>query len=639
MAEGFISDEDIRRVREASDIVSIVGERAPVKQRGRDFWCCCPLHNEKSPSFKIDPALQLWHCFGCGEGGDVFAFLMKTEDLTFPEAVRKLAERAHIDIVETGGRGASSSKKARLKEICKITAEFYHTQLMRNPAPDAAAARSYLASRGLGGSVPKLWQLGFSPGKGALVRHLSAARFSAEEMIEANVATRGRDGRLRDRFFNRVMFPISDIQGDCIAFGGRVIGKGEPKYLNSQETPIFHKSQVLYGLDKAKAAMASTGDAVVVEGYTDVIALHEGGIENVVATLGTALTLRHIRILSRHASKRIVYLFDGDAAGQRAADRALQFVDDSMTPEAGKSRIEVCAVTLPDNLDPAEFVAARGADALRGLLDEAVPLLQYGIERRLAAHSLDTAEGRTRALADALSVLAPIKESLLAKDYAVQIAGRVRAREQDVLDQLAKLEAPSQNARTAQDAAPAAPGDNPLEFDPLGFPEAAAPRSVDRSAGLPAAERNRLRFELDFLSELARNPLLALVHADALARTRWHDAVHATLADAMLQTLVEDPAASTSKIIADASRSCPQASSVLTSSTQPSEADPERVVAYLAEELEIGDAEDAIADMKNQLAWARDLSPEDGDLLFNGIVALQKDLAAKRAAHKPLAQM
>ena len=458
-------------------------------------------------------------------------------------------------------------------------------------------------------------------------------------MIEANVATRGRDGRLRDRFFNRVMFPISDIQGDCIAFGGRVIGKGEPKYLNSQETPIFHKSQVLYGLDKAKAAMASTGDAVVVEGYTDVIALHEGGIENVVATLGTALTLRHIRILSRHASKRIVYLFDGDAAGQRAADRALQFVDDSMTPEAGKSRIEVCAVTLPDNLDPAEFVAARGADALRGLLDEAVPLLQYGIERRLAAHSLDTAEGRTRALADALSVLAPIKESLLAKDYAVQIAGRVRAREQDVLDQLAKLEAPSQNARTAQDAAPAAVGDNPLEFDPLGFPEAAAPRSVDRSAGLPAAERNRLRFELDFLSELARNPLLALVHADALARTRWHDAVHATLADAMLQTLVEDPAASTSKIIADASRSCPQASSVLTSSTQPSEADPERVVAYLAEELEIGDAEDAIADMKNQLAWARDLSPEDGDLLFNGIVALQKDLAAKRAAHKPLAQM
>lgn len=638
MAEGFISDEDIRRVREASDIVAIIGERSPVKQRGRDFWCCCPLHNEKTPSFKIDPALQLWHCFGCGEGGDVFAFLMKTEDLTFPEAVRKLAERAHIDIVESGGRGASSSKKARLKEICKLTAEFYHAQLMRNPAPDAAAARSYLAGRGLGGSVPKKWQLGFAPGKGALVRHLSAAGFGAEEMIEANVATRGRDGRLRDRFFNRVMFPIHDAQGDCIAFGGRVIGKGEPKYLNSQETPVFHKSQVLYGLDKAKASMASTGDAVVVEGYTDVIALHEGGIENVVATLGTALTLRHIRILSRHASKRIVYLFDGDAAGQRAADRALQFIDDSMTPEAGKSRIEVCAVTLPDDLDPAEFVSARGADALRVLLDEATPLLQYGIERRLAAHSLETAEGRTRALADALSILAPIKDSLLAKDYAVQIAGRVRAREQDVLDQLSKLVAPSPDARVAHGASAAPAKDSPVELDPFGFPIAEAPRVETRPAELSVAERNRLRFERDFLSELARHPLLALVHADALARTRWHEAVHATLAESMLQTLVDDPAATTGKILDDAARACPNAPSVLTSSTQPSEADPEKVVAYLAEELEIGDAEDAIAEMKNQLAWTQGLSAEESDLLFNGIVAMQKDLAAKRAAHKPLAQ-
>ena len=227
--------------------------------------------------------------------------------------MRKLAERAHIDIVETGGRGASSSKKARLKGDLQDHGGVLPYPAHAQPGSRCRRCALTLASRGLGvGS--KLWQLGFSPGKGALVRHLSAARFSAEEMIEANVATRGRDGRLRDRFFNRVMFPISDIQGDCIAFGGRVIGKGEPKYLNSQETPIFHKSQVLYGLDKAKAAMASTGDAVVVEGYTDVIALHEGGIENVVATLGTALTLRHIRILSRHASKRIVYLFDGDAA-------------------------------------------------------------------------------------------------------------------------------------------------------------------------------------------------------------------------------------------------------------------------------------------------------------------------------------
>ena len=424
-----ISDEDIQKVRDANDVVAVIGERVPVKQKGRDFWCCCPLHQEKTPSFKIDPSTQLWHCFGCGEGGDVFSFIMKTEDMTFPEAVRRLAERAHIDIVEAGGRGSvPASRKARLKDICARTAEFYHTQLMRGRGAEADAARSYLASRGFGGKVPGKWCLGFAPGRGALVRHLSSLGFKADEMVAANVALDGR-GALRDRFYNRVMFPIFDVSGDCIAFGGRVIGTGEPKYLNSQETPLFHKSQVLYGLDHAKAAMAATGVAIVVEGYTDVIALHEAGIENAVATLGTALTMRHIRVLSRHASKRIVYLFDGDAAGQRAADRALAFIDKSMTPEAGRSQVDLVAVTLPDNLDPAEFVQARGSDALRELVDDAKPLLEYGIDRRLASHNLDSAEGRARALDDCLAVLAPIKESILAKDYAVRLAGRLRLRE------------------------------------------------------------------------------------------------------------------------------------------------------------------------------------------------------------------
>ncbi|WP_165056905.1 DNA primase [Adlercreutzia sp. ZJ176] len=633
MAEGFISDEDIARVREANDLVAVIGERSPVKQRGRDFWCCCPLHNEKTPSFKIDPALQLWHCFGCGEGGDVFGFVMKTEDLTFPEAVRKLAERAHIDIKETGGRGASSSKKARLKDICAKTAEFYHTQLMRSPAQGAASARAYLAGRGLGGEVPRRWNLGYAPGSGVLVRHLTAQKFSAEEMIEANVAARGRDGRLRDRFYNRVMFPIFDAQGDCIAFGGRVIGSGEPKYLNSQETPVFHKSSVLYGLDKAKAAMASTGTAVVVEGYTDVIALHEGGMQNVVATLGTALTLRHIRILARHAQRRIVYLFDGDAAGQRAADRALQFIDASMTPEAGKSKIELCAVTLPDNLDPAEFVAARGADALHALIADAQPLLAYGIERRLSAHDLGTAEGRTRALADALSVLAPIKDSLLAKDYAVQIAGRVRAREQDVLDQLAQLAPPRLDAHAeareggAQDQARfAGAGDGARDE---------APMPAQRFSSLPPSERNRLRFEREFLSLLAQHPLLALEHADALASTQWHSEVHAALASAVLGVLAENPAAEPAGVIAAASQAHPAAAGILTSARVREGVEPAAACAYLSEELGIGDAEEAVASLKSQLADARGMAPEEVDFVFNSLVAMQKDLAARRAAHKP----
>lgn len=626
MAEGFISDEDIQRVREASDIVAVIGERVPVKQRGRDFWCCCPIHNEKTPSLKIDPALQLWHCFGCGAGGDIFGYVMKTEDMSFPEAVRRLAERAHIDIAETGGRaGVSSSRKARLKDICAETAAFYHLQLMRNPAQLAADARAYLAGRGLGGEVPKRWNLGFAPGSGALVRHLSSKGFKPDEMMEANVATKGRDGRLRDRFYNRVMFPIADVQGDCIAFGGRVIGKGEPKYLNSQETPVFHKSQVLYGLDKAKAAMASTGVAVVVEGYTDVIALHEGGLQNAVATLGTALTIRHIRVLGRHAQKKIVYLFDGDAAGQRAADRALAFIDESMTPEAGKSRIELCAVTLPDNLDPAEFVAARGADALRELVAGAQPLLEYGIERRLSEHDLSKAEGRMRALSEALGVLAPIKDSLLAKDYAVRIAGRVRAREEDVLEQLARLSPVRRDSSDVEeDGGSGAQGPSAQQH------RFAPARAISR------AERNRRKFEREFLSVLAQHPLLALQHADALAQVQWHDERHSALAQSLLSTLIEDPAASASTVVADAASAVPQAAGMLTSSTLLESFEPGDLSAYLAEELLLGDAEDAIAALRQQLADPRGLSSEEYEMLFESVIGMQKDLTHRRLAHKPL---
>ena len=621
MAAGRISDEDIQKVRDASDIVAVIGERVPVKQRGRDFWCCCPFHNEKTPSCKIDPELQLWHCFGCGEGGDVFGFIMKAEDLTFPEAVRWLAERAHIDIVEIGGTpGPSLSRKARLKDICKATAEFYHLQLMRNPSPAAASARDYLSGRGLGGEVPNRWNLGFAPGRGELTRKLTGLGFKPDEMIEANVCSRTRDGKLRDRFYDRIMFPINDVAGECIAFGGRVIGKGEPKYLNSQETPLFHKSQVLYGLDQAKTAMASTGVAIVCEGYTDVIALHEGGVGNAVATLGTALTMRHIRVLARHAQKKIIYLFDGDAAGQKAADRALEFIDSSMTPEAGRMRIELCAVTLPDNLDPAEFMAAHGADELHALLEDAQPLLKYGIDRRLAAHDLSTAEGRSAALADALSVLAPIKDSLLAKDYAVQIAGRTRAREQDVLEQLARL-VPPQRQREATDAtAPPA----------ASAPSAPVPRRV-----LTKTELNRLKLEREFLSVLAQHPLLALSHADALAQTQWHDEAHERLSESILETLSSNPGASASEVVSQAAFAFPKAAGILTSSVQTT-APAEDVARFLAEELAIGDAEDAIAALRAQLADESKRGSEEYDFLFECVTAMQKELLAKRRAHKPL---
>ena len=614
------SQEDIQRVREANDLVDVVGERIPLKQRGRDFWCCCPFHQEKTPSCKIDPNTQLWHCFGCGEGGDLFAFVMKLDEMEFPDAVRWLAERGHVEIVEQGGRGLPRGQKARLQEICKETASFYHMQLMRSKDPGAASARSYLSGRGLGGEIPRTWMLGYAPGRGALVSHLRSNGFSYQEMILANVAMGPREGQrgpTRDRFYERVMFPIFDARGECIAFGGRVIGQGEPKYLNSQETPIFHKSEVLYGLDKAKSAMTASGTAVVVEGYTDVIALHEAGVRNVVATLGTALTRQHIRALSRYASKRIVYLFDGDAAGQRAADRALQFIDYSMTPESGKSRVELLAVVLPDDLDPADFVSQRGADELQKHLNAAQPLLQFGIDRRLERHELGSAEGRSRALADALSVLAPIKDSLLAKDYAVQIAGRVRAREEDAMAQLARLEAPRVYEQQAATPTPA-----PVQEERM------------RLADLPEAERNRMRCEREFLSLCAQNPEIAMEHAGALAQLKWHSNLYGQVAGVLLQVLGEDPNATAALLVTRATEAYPQAASILTSA-QSDAPNPQRLARFLSEELAIGDQEEAIEALQGQLNDPS-LSPEESDLYFNLVVSMQAELKQMRQAHKPI---
>lgn len=421
---GRISEQDVARVRDATDLVSLVSETVALKQKGRLFWGNCPFHGEKTPSFKIDPATQLWHCFGCTKGGDAFGFVMEAEHLEFPDAVRHLAERARIDIVEEGGSGVSSGRKERLVQACDAAAEFFHRQLTTSRGAGAKQAREYLAERGFGSEVAKRWLLGYAPpARDALVRHLTAAGFSREEMVEANLAL--KDGAsLKDRFFGRIMFPIADLHGRTIAFGGRVVGTGEPKYLNSQETPVFHKSGNLYALDRSRNAIVATGTAVVVEGYTDVIALHEAGIDNTVATLGTALTERHVKLLGRFGT-RVVYLFDGDEAGRRAALRAVEFLDWSITPEAASSRVTLDVALIPGGMDPADHVSAEGAESMRALIEGARPLLEFAIDAHLARHDLSRPEGRTAALADAAALLTPVRESLLGKDYMGYIAGKL----------------------------------------------------------------------------------------------------------------------------------------------------------------------------------------------------------------------
>lgn len=613
-SQSIFSDEDIRKVREANDLVELFAERSVMRQRGRDFWCCCPFHQEKTPSCKVDPSTQTWHCFGCGEGGDIISYIQKLDGVDFVDAVRFLARRAGIELSESPQAKRAHSKKARLKAVCAETASYYHMLLMRSTDDMAARAREYLSGRNLGGKVPHDWNLGFATGRRRLTTHLRSLGFSNEEMVEANVAVRTSSG-VNDRFYDRIMFPINDARGECIAFGGRVIGSGEPKYLNTGDTPLFHKSEVLFALDKAKAAMASTGVAIVVEGYTDVIALHESGFTNVVATLGTSLTRQHIRILSHHAKSKIIYLFDGDEAGQRAADRALQFIDASITPESGTSKIDLCAVTLPDNLDPADFINQRGAEAFSQVLEGAVPLIKFGIDRRLSRYDLTSPEGRTRATTDALSILAPIKDSLLAKDYAVYLASKVRARESDVLERLSKLKVTT-----------------PRDYDAQGRPQAKGSAVANqRALALSPVERNRLRTEREFLSLCAQNPAMIASFLNELGQTEWHDKVHRQLAGILMDAAVEMPQASVTDLLGYAQQRCSYADRILTSSSIPEDASSFDALRYLADELKIGDMEVAIQGMRQTMEACQ--SQEETDAVFQSILVLQQELNSLRAHH------
>lgn len=422
---GRVSDEDVARVRDATDLVSLVSETVVLKKKGRLYWGNCPFHGEKTPSFKIDPATQLWHCFGCNRGGDAFGYVMQAESLDFPDAIRRLADRARIDIVEQGGAGLPAGRKERLIAASETAADFFHHQLTSARSTAANEAREYLSKRGFGSEVAKRWRLGLAPpSRDALARHLIDAGFTREEIVEANLAL--PDGAaIKDRFFGRIMFPIADLHGRTIAFGGRVVGKGEPKYLNSQETPVFRKSANLYALDRSRNEIVSSGAAVVVEGYTDVIALQEAGLTNTVATLGTALTEKHVKLLGRFC-KRVVYLFDGDEAGRRAALRAVEFLDWTVTPEAGSGQVSIDVALLPGGMDPADYVTAEGAEAMRGMIEGARPLLRFAIDSALEAHDLSRPEGRSAALADAAALLAPVRDSLLGKDYMGYIAGRLQ---------------------------------------------------------------------------------------------------------------------------------------------------------------------------------------------------------------------
>ena len=573
-----------------------------LKQKGRLFWGCCPFHQEKTASFKVDPATQLWHCFGCGLGGDVYGYLMRTDSVDFVESVRILADRAHIEIAEEAG-GLPRSVKERLMAASEAAAAYYHDVLTKSTDAGAARAREYLRERGFGSAVAVRWKLGYAPGRKALVKHLSEAGFSADEIIGANLGLRSDNGELKDRFYERIMFPIADLQGRIIAFGGRVIGSGEPKYLNTQDTPIFHKSANMYGIERAKALITSSGTGIVVEGYTDVIALHEAGVANAVATLGTALTREHVRLLSRFA-KRVVYLFDGDAAGLRAADRAVEFIDRSITPEAGRERVDLAVAVIPGGRDPADLVAEEGPEVLARIVDEAAPLLRFSIDRRLARWDLERPEQRARALKDAAEVLAPVKESLLADDYAAYIAGRLFSDVGTVKREIAA-------ARVA--------------------PVPAAGESGSVAEGAPEAPLTQeVRLERDVLDLMARNPSLR-------AKARYLLAEN-LLTDPMSQGIAEGIATSegvaTNELIGRLEAEHPGAAAALAGVTlgDVAEADAVSVCHDLMRRLKEFELERRIAVGRARLRQPGTFeSPADYDGLFKEVSALQSELSEYRS--------
>lgn len=417
---GRIRSADVEEVRRKASIVDIAAEYMQVRKAGSArFKALCPFHTEKTPSFSIDAAKGLYHCFGCQKGGDVITLVQELEGLSFVEAVERLS--AKVGVTLTYERASAAERQAATRKMRLIAAHrdavaFYHDLLMGSP--EAKPARDYLRGRGLEKETVEGFRLGWSPSRwDELCRYLLKRRFSENELLEAGLALRSERGGLIDRFRGRIMFPTFDLAGEPIGFGGRVLDVGTPKYLNTADTPIHQKGRVLYGLNWAKQSVVASGHAIVVEGYMDVIALHQAGVREAVATNGTALGLEHFRLLSRF-SQRTIVAFDSDQAGAAAVERAFD--------HALASGTDARVLILPDGKDPADFVTERGAEEFRGLIQEAVPLVEYRLTRELSRFDVDEPEGRTRALRAVLPILARMEDEVMRREYARRVAGWTR---------------------------------------------------------------------------------------------------------------------------------------------------------------------------------------------------------------------
>jgi DNA primase len=546
---GRIRDADVATVRERSSIELIVSDHVQLRPAGGgSLRGLCPFHDEKTPSFNVRPQVGLYHCFGCGAGGDVISFVREIDGLSFQEAVERLARRAGVTLTYEGASAGSRelvSQRQRLVDAHRAAAEFYAEQLA---SPAARGGREFLAARGFDAEAAGRFGVGYAPGAwDALARHLLGRRFSGEELITGGLAKQGARGGLVDRFRDRLIWPIKDLSGDVVGFGGRRLGGEDagPKYLNTPETPLFKKANLLYGAEAARREIARRREVVVVEGYTDVMACHLAGVPTAVAACGTAFGSEHVavvrRLLMDSDSQRgqVIFTFDGDAAGQKAALRAFDFEERFVT--------QTFVAVEPTGQDPCELRISRGDAAVRDLIARRVPLVEFAVRRTITDYDLDTTEGRLAALDAAAPLVNRIKDRGRRQRYAVELDRWLGfLDEKFVVNRVAEARIAAQRAaeRTAERAGGGAPDrkgspDRDGRSDRTGPPERAgsagpAPRAPTpiRAAGgrddaAEKVEREVLKVVLQYPG--LAGPMFDMLPAEVFTRPE-HRAVQTAVA-------------------------------------------------------------------------------------------------------------
>lgn len=425
------SKEFIEQVRAGNPIVDVVGSYVPLTRKQNNYWACCPFHEEKTPSFSVSPDKEFFYCFGCHAGGDVFQFVQKIENISFPESVEKLAQRIGLEIPKTDLSPAERKReeeRQRLYEICDLAADYFHNCLTKTRM--GAAGIDYFKKRGLSAQTIVDFKLGFAPPQwDRLYRDFRERGYREKDLIKSGLCLT-KNGKTYDRFRGRCMFPIRDDKGRVVAFGGRIIEEGEPKYLNSPESPIFHKGDLLFAMERARKEIRRTKQAVLVEGYMDVVGVHNLGVTNVVASLGTAFTQRQAQLLRRICDVAIV-AYDMDRAGREATRRAIAI--------ARETGLKLRIATLPDGKDPDEYIKQHGAKAWEDVITMAQNVLDYRLDEIIAAHDATSTDGKNMIVQEFIPEIMQTDNAITIDSYLRRLATRLRMNENIVRSEAQKI--------------------------------------------------------------------------------------------------------------------------------------------------------------------------------------------------------